>query len=172
MRNVYIYLIDIFNEPIKYYKDIYKTKKISLGGFMSFLSVWERIKSETDLDKLNQLVDIVGTTQPYISRKKKEDKFPVDWAYKVAIKYGLLTEWILSGKGPRRLAEVHPESRYAFPILDDVNEWLSEVVVNEPYRREWFRASLEDAFPMFKEWKKRKRAGTVTNSTIPTNNID
>jgi hypothetical protein len=70
---------------------------------MSFLSVWQRILEETDIKKLNELAEIVETTQPYISRKKKQDDFPVEWAYKVGRKYNLLTEWLLTGEGPKKI---------------------------------------------------------------------
>ena len=123
---------------------------------MSFIQIWKRICAETDIKKLNQLAELVGTTQQFVSRKKSKDEFSVEWAYKVAQKYNLLTEWIVTGKGPKRLTDTQSGLHHNFQILNDVEEWLSEIVVNEPHRRDWFKGNLEDAFPMFKEWKKRK----------------
>jgi hypothetical protein len=123
---------------------------------MSFLEIWKRICSETEIKKLNQLADLVDTTQQFISRKKSKNDFSVEWAYKVGRKYNLLTEWILTGEGPKRLNDQAPELNYKFPILNEVEQWLSEVVVNEPQRRDWFTVSLEDSFPMFREWRKKR----------------
>ncbi|WP_028581725.1 LexA family transcriptional regulator [Desulfogranum japonicum] len=70
---------------------------------MTFSKIWKRITSETEIKKFNQLAELVGTTGQYVSRKKNKDEFPIEWAYSVAKKYGLLTEWIIEGKEPRRL---------------------------------------------------------------------
>jgi hypothetical protein len=37
--------------------------------------------------------------------------------------------------------------------------------------QEWFKASIEDTFPMFKEWKKRREDEKGENSEIPDRNI-
>jgi hypothetical protein len=121
---------------------------------MSFLSIWERIKSETDLTKLIQLVDIVETTQPYISRKKKENKFPIEWAFKIGQRYSLSTDWILTGKGPKRLYE--QQQPLSNKLLTDIDTWLSELSIDDPNRQIWFKTHFEDNFPMFKEWKLRR----------------
>ncbi|SHO45281.1 helix-turn-helix domain-containing protein [Desulfopila aestuarii] len=139
--------------------------------YADFKEVWERIIQETDVKYLKDLGALVGVTQQNVSIRKQDNLFPVGWAYPVAKTFGLLTEWILTGEGPKRLSDLGTEKAYNFPILEDVNQWLSEVVVKEPYRREWFRASLEDAFPMFKEWMKRKRAEDGKNTTSPANNV-
>jgi hypothetical protein len=119
---------------------------------MSFSEIWQRIVSETDLTKLTQLADLVGTTQQYVSRKKKKDEFPVEWAYKVGEKYKLLTEWIMKGDGPVRLSIC--EKCFNQDYLKDVDRWLSDLISKEPNRKEWFECAFEDSFPMFKEWRR------------------
>jgi hypothetical protein len=59
----------------------------------------------------------------------------------------------------------------SFETIQDLDQWLSELVVKEPYRKEWFKASIEDTFPMFKEWKKRREDQKGENSEIPDRNI-
>ncbi|KAB2891600.1 MAG: bacteriophage CI repressor [Desulfobulbaceae bacterium] len=119
---------------------------------MSFSSIWKRILEETDIKNLSELAGIVGTTQPYVSRKKKNDEFPVEWAFKVAEKYNLLVEWLFYGRGPRRLSDASSTFNQSF--LKEIDEWLSEFIAAEPNRKEWFECSFEDCFPLFKEWRK------------------
>jgi len=72
---------------------------------MNFINIWNRIQASTGIKNLNELSEIVGTSQPTVSRTKKEGQFPVDWAYKIGRKYNLLTEWIMTGTGPMRIGE-------------------------------------------------------------------
>lgn len=123
---------------------------------MGFLSVWERITSETELKKMIHLASFVGVSQAFVSKKKKENDFPIDWAFKIAQKYGLSTDWIMTGKEPKRFDDLQVTQMYDFPIMKEIDQWLKDLVVKEPYRREWFRGNFEDAFPMFKQWKKRR----------------
>lgn len=122
----------------------------------SYEEVWSRVISSTDIKNQTELANIVGVKQGAVSSRKKNDVWPEEWAYRIGKRYNLLTEWILTGVGPKSVADIASGPQYKFPILSDVDEWLSEIVVNEPHRRDWFKGNLEDAFPMFKEWKKRK----------------
>ena len=137
---------------------------------MSFLQIWERVTAETDIKKLNELADLVGTTQQYVSRKKSKNEFSVEWAYKIAQKYDLLTEWLMTGKGPKRLSDEKSEV-LSHPILLEIDEWLAGLVVEKPEATSWFTFEFESKFPMFSEWKKRKRAEDGRNTTTPTNNV-
>ncbi len=130
-----------------------KYKKIDTH---SFESVWSRVVESTDIKYQSDLAEVVGVKQGAVSSRKTQDIWPEEWAYRIGKKYDLLTEWILTGKGPRRISDIQKNDKYEFETLNDLNQWLSEVVVKEPYRREWFKASIEDTFPMFKEWKKRR----------------
>lgn len=130
--------------------------KYEKNNIYQYSSVWERIAKSTDIKNQEDLAKVVGVTQGAVSGRKSKNIWPEEWAYRIGKKYNLLTEWILTGQGPKSLDERASVSKYNFTILSDVDEWLGEIVVKEPYRRDWFKGSLEDAFPMFKEWKKRK----------------
>ena len=123
---------------------------------MDFSKVFERIKENTDIQTLKSLAEIVGCKPQQASRKNKENSFPTDWAFIIGRKYNLSTDWLLTGEGPAKRGSDCNIPKHNFDILNDVEEWLSEIVVNEPHRRDWFKGNLEDAFPMFKEWKKRR----------------
>jgi hypothetical protein len=137
---------------------------------MAFLSVWERVRTVTSLKKLKDLADFIGVSGQFVSKKKKEDHFPVEWAFKIAQEYGTSTDWLMTGTEgttPKndRTAELE------FDILKDLDIWLKELVVGEPYRKEWFRASIEDSFPMFREWKKRREKEESRSDIDPQSNV-
>lgn len=120
-----------------------------------FDEVWERILSSTEITNQTELAVIVGVKQSSVSNRRSKNVWPEEWAYRVASRYGLLTEWILTGEGPRSLRTLKEDS-YSVPILQEIDEWLSGLIVNQPERRHWFSVEFEDRFPMFREWKKRK----------------
>ena len=120
---------------------------------MDFETIWKRIKNETEIKKFNDLAVLVGKTQQNISARKKQNFFPVEWAYLVAKEYNLSTEWIMTGKGPKKLANY---TTFNNEFLALVDEWLTELIKKEPQRAEWFRCQFEDSFPGFKDWIKRR----------------
>jgi len=119
---------------------------------MDFLSIWGRIKNNSDLRTLTNLALFVGTTQQHVSKKKKDNIFPTDWAFKVGQKYGLNTDWIMTGNGSMNSGESEPD--YKNELLYDIDRWLTELVIKEPSRKEWFMYNFLDAFPLFAKWKK------------------
>lgn len=146
-----------------------RDKNTCMGA--DFSEVWERLLRETEIRFLKDLGKLVGVTQQNVSIRKQENLFPFGWAYPVAVKYNLLTEWILTGKGPKRIDDLKTSQDYEFPILNDLDEWLKEVVKYEPYRREWFKASIEDSFPKFKDWLKRKDEEDNRYQNIPDSKV-
>ncbi len=48
------------------------------------------------------LANVVGVAQSTVSKKKKNNIFPEEWAYRVSKKYNLPTEWILTGEEIKR----------------------------------------------------------------------
>ncbi len=142
-----------------------------IGGGVPFDEAWLRITNSTDIKSLTDLGKILGKRQQTISASKQKNLFPYGWAYPVADKYNLLTEWILTGKGPKRLADLQGSQTYNFPVLKNLDQWLNDLVVNEPGRKEWFKVSVEDAFPMFKEWRKRREEQESKNSDSPDKKI-
>ena len=129
---------------------------------MVFEEIWGRITSETEIKNLTELGRIVGSTQQYVSKKKKRNEFPVRWAYTVAREHNLLTEWILTGEGPKSLKDVY-EQPAAKPLSNNkyialVVNWFEELITDDPRREEWFKCSFEDTFPKFVEWLKAREA--------------
>ncbi len=121
---------------------------------MNFERIWGRVKDNTEIRTFTELANLVGTTSQYVSRKKKEDDFLVIWAFAVAQKYGLSTDWIMTGKGPKKLEELPQERR--FDMLNEFEEWLSEEVRRNPERKIWFELHLLDSFQRFAEWRRKR----------------
>ena len=128
-----------------------------------FFSVWTRIRQETPIKKLSQLAEIISITPQGISLRKKQDIFPVEWGFIVARKYGLLTEWIMTGEGPKRLADIrHGERKEEEAIFrGDLREWLAERIQEDPDFMIGFTARCAVYFPDFAEWLQKKETRMV-----------
>lgn len=132
----------------------YKNQKIDI---YKFETVWARVKKNTDISTQVELAETVGVKQGAVSARKTQDIWPEEWAYRIAKKYNFLTEWILTGKGQKRL-EIEGNEPLILKnrILQQADEWLTEVLDDEPWREVWFRGSFEDAFPAYKTWLTKK----------------
>jgi hypothetical protein len=122
---------------------------------MLFDEIFTRIKNETKIRNISELAEFLGTSQPYVSRRKSLNDFSVKWAYQIALEYGLSTEWIMTGKGPKKLSATISLSNEYLLMLE---EWLNELKLNDPRKEYWFQCTIEEAFPGFKEWVRRKKS--------------
>ncbi|MGD9950056.1 MAG: helix-turn-helix domain-containing protein [Desulfobulbus sp.] len=127
----------------------------------NFDAIFLRIKKETGVKSVRQLSEIIGKTHPTVSVAKKKDNFSASWAYEVEKKFGLLTRWIMTGEGPKRVDEVTKGSRYQ--ILNEVEEWLKEEIEKNPDNEVWFQIQVEKSIPGFKEWRERRNKTSDEN---------
>ena len=146
-----------------------KNKNIFIGA--SFSDVWPRIQESTTIKYLKELGVIVGVTQQNVSARKQENLFPYGWAYLVGKKFNILTEWILTGEGPKRINEPIKLIRNRLDFLEDFEEWISELVSKEPDRAEWAKHCIYDALPAFREWKKRKESKASPKGHYPEDKV-
>ena len=123
-----------------------------------------RIKAEVGIKTLSELAKIVGSSQQYVSKKSKESEFPVQWAYLVGKNYGLLTEWIMTGEGQKRIQE---KDRSAF--LVELEEWGKEV--SESDNLKWLENQIENQFPDFKRWREEKTQQPKTTADYPSSKV-
>jgi hypothetical protein len=120
----------------------------------NFDVIWQRISFETGIKSLRQLAVVIDKKQPTISAAKAKGDFPPGWAYLVGKKYGLLTEWIMTGEGPKRLSEGGEMN----PLLTDVNEWLNEEEKHKDAEfRILFRQQMIRAFFDYENWVKKRK---------------
>lgn len=119
----------------------------------NFESIWWRIKQETPLKNLTQLAEITGVTQSGLSKAKARNDFSASWAYSVGKKYGLLTEWIMTGEGPKSISD----GMAINPLLIEVNEWLNEEKKHESLEfRNLFQSQMIRAFFDYEKWKRKR----------------
>ena len=140
---------------------------------MSFSDIWERINQETDLKTLTELAAFVGTAQPHVSRKKKNNDFPANWAYKISLYYGIHTDWIMRGIEPKRLSERLTVQSYKFPILRDVDKWLNELQKEMPSidRNEWLKGELFEKIDAYRKWILRKEEEESDDNISPSSKV-
>ena len=120
-----------------------------------FDEIFDRIKTETDIKSLRQMAKIIGKDQSTISAAKAKDNFSASWAYEIEKKYGLLTRWIMTGVGPKRISE----GAEINPLLVEVNEWLNEEKKHKDTEfKNLFRSQMIRAFFDYEEWRRKRDA--------------
>jgi hypothetical protein len=122
------------------------SEKFPKKNTFSFVECWERIRSKTIIENYSQLAEIVRTSKSNVTKRKEEDNFPIEWAFLVAQKNNLTTEWILTG------VENREEITKGYELL--IKEWVD--LMSEGQGRNWFANQFETAFPLFKKWKEGK----------------
>jgi hypothetical protein len=135
---------------------------------MNFDEVWERVKTETGMQHLHELATFLEKKRPFISAKKKANKFETDWAFKIAQEYGLSTDWIMTGEGQktnRNVARKSEEQHHEFIVL--ISRWFNELINNDPEREGWFKYNFIDAFPKFENWINIKETKENTHGRQP-----
>lgn len=133
-----------------------------------FEEVWGRIKEETPLKNLTELAEITGITQSGLSKAKSRNEFSASWAYAVGRKYGLSTEWIMSGEGPKRMGEEVKVN----PLLVDVNEWLND---EQKHKSKEFGILFEQqmirAFFDYEKWKRKRDEAEISRPEFPSSKV-
>lgn len=133
---------------------------------MGFEEVWERIKKETGLRRITELAELADTSQPNVSKKKKENVFPADWAFRVAQKYGLSTDWIMTGYGSPR----PDQSSHGLDIINKIGQWIEGQEKSEPGALAWFTYDFRKKYPEFDRWEKREKGDSAEhNAGIKSN---
>lgn len=70
---------------------------------MSFDECWERVRKGTGLKTQVSLANSLGIRSASVSDAKNRNSFPADWGVRIAQRFGLSTDWIMTGKPPMRL---------------------------------------------------------------------
>ncbi len=128
-----------------------------------FETIFERIKAETGIKSLRQLAEIMKKSHTAILAGKSKNQFPANWAYILGQKYNLSTDWIMTGKGPKRTGETE-ERKYK--IFDRLEEWLDEMDGTKKEKEIWFKHQLQISIPSYKEWEIEKEEETTKNYKV------
>ena len=122
-----------------------------------FFEIWERVKIATSVKNFIQLAEIVESSKQSVSRKKSENEFPVEWAFKVAQKFNLNTDWIMTGEGPKRSGDTRVPSNQEEQNTGIIEEWVQEVRKKEGNDgRIVMELSLQ--VQEFREWYREKKS--------------
>ena len=125
----------------------------------NFDSVWLRITEETNIKTFVQLAEIIGKTHQNISAAKKRGTFPPEWAFRVWEVSGVLTEWLMTGIGPKRLPDSEAPSvqKNLQRLFSDLSEYAASVSDSENFG--WLENQIEICLPSFKIWREQKKSG-------------
>ncbi|MHB1015910.1 MAG: helix-turn-helix domain-containing protein [Desulfurivibrionaceae bacterium] len=138
---------------------------------MSFKQVWDRIQKEIGVKNQHELAGIINLSQAVVSKYKTKNTFPVEWAYIIAKKNNLSTEWIMTGEGPKRLSDSATTSDQEGTPRGIIEEWVQEIREKEGNDgRIVMELSLE--VKEFREWfreKKNKSGGAEVG--LPHENV-
>jgi hypothetical protein len=133
-----------------------------------FREVLERIESVTEIKTMTELGRVVGSSQQYVSKKSREGEFPPAWAFEVAKKYGISTDWIMTGEGPKRInqdVEINP-------LLIDVNEWLNEEEKQKDSNFcNLFKQQMIRAFFDYERWIQKREEAEGGGNNFPASKV-
>ena len=137
-------------------------------SFSTFSSRFDHVIVQTSgKDKRNQadFAALIGMPTSTLNGYLKSGKIPnPEYLIRISEESGFHITWLLTGKGPARIAEHIKEEKVhsdCFQEVAELQEWLAEISEEDPGRRVWFKMELKDHFPLFKEWlKKRHQANS------------
>lgn len=134
----------------------------------SFFEIWGRITEETPIKNFAHLAKEVDSSKQSVSRKKNVNEFPIEWAFKIARKFDLNTDWLVTGQGPKRLDEPGESQVEKKSIIE---EWVRDVMDKEGHDgRIVMELSLQ--VPEFRDWyKAKKRASGDTEVDLSHVNV-
>lgn len=91
----------------------------------SFIDIWNRVKANCEIRNLLHLSKILGVSQSYVSKKKKNNLFPAEWAVTLSELYGISIDWILKGEGQAKQKKENDSSNN-IKVEENYIEDLSE----------------------------------------------
>lgn len=146
------------------------TGKVSKSKQFSFEKVLERFENECGRLPDSQIASIIGVHKSTFSNKRKKEKFfPPDWAFYLAQEYELLTEWLLTGKGPKRISE---QDGYKYPILKDIELWIDDMMSKDPDSHAWFNFEFKRRFENeFGKYLLRREIKESTDNISPSTKL-
>jgi transcriptional regulator with XRE-family HTH domain len=120
-------------------------------------NVVKRLLEVKGLSQGKEAAKILGISPADLSnRKKRGSLLPllIEWA----INEGVNLHWFITGEdaGKSREKPGEIEKSREFEILNQAEEWLSEIVKKNPKKEAWFEVEFEEKFQGFKEWKEEK----------------
>ena len=131
----------------------------------NFEEIFLRLQEAIGVKNISQLSEIIERKQPTVSAAKAKNNFPANWAFEIEKKYGILTGWIMTGKGPRTLKEKKGDLAF----YEELEEWAKDMSMSNDIK--WLYRQIEEHFPGFVEWKKRRAEGDIIEDVTPSSKV-
>ena len=83
-------------------------------------------------------------------------------------------DWLLTGKKRVKVERNFKKSSNDgrnFEILDELEEWITSEIKDNPKKAIWFEIQLQELFPKFKAWKERKEGNAEKNEIVQFSKI-
>jgi len=104
----------------------------------------------------SELAEKLEVSQGHISALEKNEKKPgSEILISLRRYFEVDLNWLLTGEKELVSNKKKIQAR-KFGILEQAEEWLTEIVEKNPKREIWFEVEFEKAFQEFKEWKEEK----------------
>ena len=156
------------------------TRKVKNKKKFDFFECWGRVQAKTELKNFVQLAELVETSVSNVTKRKGENSFPVEWAFKIGQQYDISTEWIMTGEEPARHNQSETtETPQAAPqpppaanpptadFLVELETWAREISGHQDLR--WLEKQLETCLPTWRTWREEREAKKTT--TLPTDKV-
>lgn len=67
----------------------------------NFVHIWLRIRQITGWTRQRELAAFLGVRPASISGAKTRNRFPAEWGFRIAERYGINLEWLFTGEGAK-----------------------------------------------------------------------
>ena len=124
-----------------------------------------RIKEEYRLKENKQVAELIGLSQQNFSKKKNKGTVLND-----ILEWSLKTDKDLNFlfKGQVQLRE---ERKVRNVFLENIVEWISKKLIEDPRNKNWFEVEFEKAFDEFKKWKEEKEESEAREANTSTRKV-
>jgi hypothetical protein len=98
---------------------------------MNFDEVWERVRSRTGWRKYGEMADFLGIRSQSVSSARNKGLFLVEWAFKIAQKYDISTDWLLTGRHPGAGESAHIDEDFFVRVVHVIESLINERKIDQ-----------------------------------------
>jgi len=118
-----------------------------------------------------QFSEIIGISQGSLSELENGKRDPSGKVFQGIVENtDIDISWLITGKRTEKSRNTSCGYR-RFEILNQAEEWLSEVVNKNPKKEAWFEVEFEEKFQEFKKWKEEKEESAAATAYSSTHKV-
>ncbi|WP_051309882.1 helix-turn-helix domain-containing protein [Desulfogranum japonicum] len=107
----------------------------------------------------------IGISSGYLSMVTTGKRGPsAEMMIGIYVNYREYFDWLIGHKPKNTIQNMKP-------IIQEINEWYTELISKNTKRIDWFELEFEDTFPMYKQWKIGKDYEKSKDSEIQASKI-